>query len=713
MFKIKNYFSLIIFAFVLALVFAFNSFKTISTNLEAVVSNSEKKELLKKFNEFKISKKLFLYVDNLDDKSLNKIKDIENKLLEISTLTLEKQKDNEALNEYKKEYFLYQNSLNLEKLINLSNLNIEKELENLKSNLLNSQFGYFVNSNDPFSIFKKEQEESNFFIKNNHLAVKDKGYFSIFSISSSVNSIDDYENLYNEISNITKDDKDIKIFSSIFYFVENSKIIKDDVNKIIYLATFILVLLYLIILRDLKLLFNALLTLGSSILFALLVCSFIFPEISIFVVVFGISISTVAIDYMFHHYVHKEYEGAFKFNKDVFLGMLTTITAFFILSFISFNLIKQLSIFTFFTLLFSYIQFAFIYQKIGFKYKENNFFNIKTINNISAKYILVFTLIALLLAIYNFKFDSNLKNLDVKNKKLNSLQEFFNKDIANNDKVPFLIKAKTIDELIQNSKTLKEKFPSSVAPLSTLISKDEFLKKQELLKNQKISEINSKLEDKAKEFGFKDGYFKEAYKISQKEPNYTLEYLQKLDFEILKFENSFISYVNVSKDDISLLNNFDFVINLSLKSMFEDELIKIEKELIFYGALSIFFIISIISISYRKNILIYLSFLFFPFSMILSLTLFIELNILHIFILFIILSISIDYGIYISSYKKDKNTNKAIFYSILTTFAGFGVLIFSNINALFSIGISATVGVLSILFLLIFLKKEKSASNNL
>lgn len=147
--------------------------------------------------------------------------------------------------------------------------------------------------------------------------------------------------------------------------------------------------------------------------------------------------------------------------------------------------------------------------------------------------------------------------------------------------------------------------------------------------------------------------------------------------------------------------------------MFEDELIKIEKELIFYGALSIFFIISIISISYRKNILIYLSFLFFPFSMILSLTLFIELNILHIFILFIILSISIDYGIYISSYKKDKNTNKAIFYSILTTFAGFGVLIFSSINALFSIGISATIGVLSILFLLIFLKKEKCASNNL
>jgi uncharacterized protein (DUF58 family) len=54
LFKIKNYFSLIIFAFVLALVFAFNSFKTISTNLEAVVSNSEKKELLKKVRKIEI-----------------------------------------------------------------------------------------------------------------------------------------------------------------------------------------------------------------------------------------------------------------------------------------------------------------------------------------------------------------------------------------------------------------------------------------------------------------------------------------------------------------------------------------------------------------------------------------------------------------------------------------------------------------------------------
>ena len=80
--------------------------------------------------------------------------------------------------------------------------------------------------------------------------------------------------------------------------------------------------------------------------------------------------------------------------------------------------------------------------------------------------------------------------------------------------------------------------------------------------------------------------------------------------------------------------------------------------------------------------------------------------------LFIILSISIDYGIYISSYKKDLNTDKAIIYSILTTFAGFGVLIFSNINALFSIGIASTVGILGILFLLIFLKGSLNETKN-
>ncbi len=136
------------------------------------------------------------------------------------------------------------------------------------------------------------------------------------------------------------------------------------------------------ILRNISLLSNTLLTLASSSLFATLILTFIYEEISIFVLVFGLSISTIAIDYMFHHYFHKNYEKKSAFNKEVFLGFFTTFTAFFILSFCNFLLIEQITRFAMVSLLCSYIIFAFVYPKISFRQKD---FNLYTQNKISIK----------------------------------------------------------------------------------------------------------------------------------------------------------------------------------------------------------------------------------------------------------------------------------------------------------------------------------------
>jgi predicted exporter len=80
--------------------------------------------------------------------------------------------------------------------------------------------------------------------------------------------------------------------------------------------------------------------------------------------------------------------------------------------------------------------------------------------------------------------------------------------------------------------------------------------------------------------------------------------------------------------------------------------------------------------------------------------------------LFIILSISIDYGIlWVQTISQD--AHRGILYSLLSTFAGFGVLIFSDINALFSLGIVSTTGILAITFLLIILKRQKNDSKSI
>jgi len=109
----------------------------------------------------------------------------------------------------------------------------------------------------------------------------------------------------------------------------------------------------------------------------------------------------------------------------------------------------------------------------------------------------------------------------------------------------------------------------------------------------------------------------------------------------------------------------------------------------------------------KKRFLFALSFLLFPLALILLYGNFVTFNILHLFMMFIILAISIDYAIY-SSKSLDINTKKAILFSLLSTFAGFGVLMFSKINSLYSIGTIATIGVLAIAFLLIFLKRSSN-----
>ncbi|WP_157352860.1 hypothetical protein, partial [Aliarcobacter butzleri] len=220
MFKIKNYLTLFILLIIAFFVLYFNSFKVISTNIESILPNSEKKELLKKFNEFQISKKLFLYVDKLDTNSLLKIKKLEKELLSISSLSLDGYKKNQTLENYQNEFKFYLLDVNKNKI---ENLNIKQELQNLKNNLLNSQFLYTIDKYDPLELFKKDDQLQKIFIKNGHLAIEDKGYISIFSIDKNVNNFDKYEEFYKKVSALIENDNDVKVFSLIFYFVENSQ----------------------------------------------------------------------------------------------------------------------------------------------------------------------------------------------------------------------------------------------------------------------------------------------------------------------------------------------------------------------------------------------------------------------------------------------------------------------------------------------------------
>jgi len=700
--KISNYINISLLIVLALLVVYFNSFSSISTELQTILPNSEKKELLKEFNKFQNTKKVFLSVEGLDNNSLKKIKELEDEFLKIDGLTLEKSYTNENLKRYKQEYKFFIESIDKDAL---EKLDISKKLEELKSNLINSSFSFFIDNKDPLDIFKEKTSLKALSLKNNHLSIKDSAYISIFNLEGRVNSISQYESIYDAIEKLSSSDKNIKVFSPIFYFVENSRIIKDDVNKIVIFSTTILLLLYLVILKNLKLLVNTLITLSSSILLSLLVCLFIFDKLSIFVVVFGISISTVAIDYMFHHYMHNYYEEKKGFNRDVFLGMFTTVGAFAILSFVSFDLIKQLCYFSIVSLLFSYIQFAFLYPKINFYQKRFSTNTYNFYSKVKPIYMILLAIVLLLISIDKFYFDLDLKNLDINNVHLKEKEDYFNKKLNLQKNMPVLIKAKSIDKLIEKARVLKNEYPNCYIPISILVDKKDFLNKKILLEKINFEKIKNKLDEKSSELGFKVNYFKEAYVYKVDKPIYTKDILSDLGIELIKYKDFYLSYANLPKDKIAEFSKYDFVENLSIKTMFEQNLVSIYSELFIYGGISVIFILLMLFFSTKGNFLISLTYLIFPISLMALISFFMAFNILHFFMIFVILSISIDFGIYLGSSSLDKNTYTAVLYSLLSTFAGFGILIFSKTNALYSIGLIASIGIVAIAILIIILKR--------
>ncbi len=692
-----KYSNFILFALAFLILLGLQSHTHISTSLLAILEEGSAKRLIGSFEKTQHAKLLFLTTKGFDPSSLEKIKEYEKRLSSIENIEMQSFKKSQKLYEHKEEYKLFNQELNQSKL---RDLDVKKELGELHHEMISSFFLAPIDKTDPFSLFYTPTSHAPLPLKNGHLTLGDYGYFAVFILKSQ--SLEEHQKLYDEIHAIV-DDPETKIFSPLFYFVENSNAIHADVDRIILLAGGILLLLYIFLLKEIRLLLNTLTTLGTSAIISTILLGLIYPEISIFVFVFGISISTIAIDYMFHHYLHGYYHQRLPFNREVLFGFLTTVSAFFILSFTSFLLIQQIAMFALFSLAFSYFQFAFLYPHIGFKPFQVSFKAKLNLKFIQPKILLLFSLLIIFSATTWVKFDNNIRNLDYDNQRLKQLESFFSQKFSSGEKEAFVIQAKEIERLIQYAHKIKKDYPNVTLPLSQLIDPERFQINNAVLKQ--LDQLRSKLQEEAKNLKFNSDYFRGAYQPKDQH-NYTQNAIQSYGIDILSIENNFITYGQINKEAYPALLKYDFVKSISLKEHFEASIEASIIQLIQLGILSLLVILLLLYTITKRAFLYALLFLIFPVALIAIYAYFVALNILHIFMLFIILAIGIDYAIYLSK-EQSLLTKQAISYSLISTFAGFGVLIFSHINALFSLGIISTIGIVAIFILLVFVKGER------
>jgi predicted exporter len=699
----NRYFSFILFGILVILFVLLNTNNKISTSLLNTLPDTQNKELLEVYLQTQINKKLFLAIRGEDKKSLEKLKQIEQKLLEIEGLEKEQFRYNQKLQEYKKKYKLYLEDIDTNKL---ETLDVKKELKKLYQSITNSFFITTINKEDPFKLL--EQTKQKLSIKNGRVLLDDFGYLSILSLHSDINTLQEYERVYDEVKKVEKNYTDIISFSPIYYFVENSRYIKNDTTTIAVIAITLLLLLYFVILRNISLLLNTLLTLSSSALFATIIVTHFYKEVSIFVLVFGISISTIAIDYMFHHYFHKHYEKAKSFNKEVFLGFLTTFGVFFILSLSDFILIEQITLFAMASLFFSYIIFAFVFPRIGFIQKELHFC-LKRAKLFNTKYIFFTSMFIIVISALNLRFDFDISSLNYDNKELKEKELFFQKQISKQNRYTVILKANSIENLIKYNELLQTIDSDIKSPLNNIMTLQYFQKRKNKLSQLQLEQLRKKLQEYSQELGFRKETFKDAYNYNLPFPSFNYERLKEYGLSIKKYKGEYITFIQISKNKYEKILSYPFCFSVSVKKLFEKSLNDEISKLINLGLIGILFIITIMLFVGKQASLKAFVFLLFPSSLIMLYSNFIQINILHLFMFFIILAISIDYAIY-SVKHNDNNTQKAILFSALSSFAGFGVLIVSNTSSLFSIGSVATIGIVGIL-ILVFLRKEDESKS--
>ena len=116
-------------------------------------------------------------------------------------------------------------------------------------------------------------------------------------------------------------------------------------------------------------------------------------------------------------------------------------------------------------------------------------------------------------------------------------------------------------------------------------------------------------------------------------------------------------------------------------------------------------LITLMAFMVRKRFLYAFNFLLFPSALVLTMfAAFGSFNLMHMFALFLMMIYGIDYGIYLAN-DKFGNSMRAVIYSCLTTFAGFGILSLSNVPAVYSMGYVSIVAIFAIL-ILFFQRKE-------
>jgi len=159
-----------------------------------------------------------------------------------------------------------------------------------------------------------------------------------------------------------------------------------------------------------------------------------------------------------------------------------------------------------------------------------------------------------------------------------------------------------------------------------------------------------------------------------------------------------MSLAFVDKADVTTLPQEQGLVLLEAGKLLKKGVESVLEQLLVIAAITFGFIALLLLFLLRKGALVAMNYVLFPLAVIATaLMLSGSFSVMHLFALIIVMVAAIDYGIYMSD--AEAETDEAIYYAMLTTFAGFGIFVFSHIGALHHIGLVIALGIAATFFL--------------
>ena len=339
----------------------------ISTNLLSLFASKDAIEKLGVADNLGYSKEMLIIVKGLNAESKQKVREISKKLKDIDNILLVQStlRISPQVQKYYKDYYpILANFDDTNKSIE----DIRNTLKKLYNEQSNNVFYSAINRDDPLKLFSLNNlKNMNISHKGEFITLGDYGYLIRVSTDVSASQMNKAKSLYADIKQLLSSYDSVVSFAPFYYTVENSTKIQKDVQWILVLSTLVLLIIYYLLLRNIRLLSHTLVALFSSMIFAALMSTVIFSNFNVLSLAFGMSITAVSIDYLLHYYFHNFYQNKQKIDKNVLYGYLTTTVAFGIFTLVPIPIISQISFFSVMSLSFAYLLFTFIFPHLQLK----------------------------------------------------------------------------------------------------------------------------------------------------------------------------------------------------------------------------------------------------------------------------------------------------------------------------------------------------------